>query len=89
MKMVRRTVQKVMIGYDNLYEENFVSEEEFVFDSIRNPELFRILTNTNIKMLHLTNDMAWDEPDEEFIKVVIADGENNTSSMDNESGDKS
>ena len=63
-----------MMGYDYPYEGDYISEEEFVFDSITNVELFQMLAQTNIKSLHLTNE--WDDPDEEFITVVIKDGKN-------------
>ena len=74
-----------MKNYDQSYEECTISEEEFVYDSLRNKELFKVMSKTNIKSLHLPNegDNAWDEPDEEFIKVVISDGKN-----DQDSGDK-
>ena len=79
-----------MSGYDCPYEENFISEEEFVFDSLQNSELIQILSKTNIKSLHIMNEgeMAWDEPDEEFIKVVFGSLNIGESSVDQEDGDK-
>ena len=79
-----------MSGYDCLYEESFISEEEFVYDSLQNSELLQVLSKTNIKSLHIIKEreMDWDEPDEEFIKVVIADGNIGESSVDNADGDK-
>ena len=79
-----------MSGYACLYEESFISEEEFVFDSLQNSELLQILSKANIKSLHIMNEgeMDWDEPDEEFIKVVIADENIEESSVDNADGDK-
>ena len=42
-----------------------MSEEEFVFDSLQNPEIFLIISKSNLKALHLKNEgeMEWDEPD--------------------------
>ena len=87
-----------MKGYDYPYERNFISEEEFVFDSLTNNELFLILKNTNLKMLHLINedetvwnDMAWDDPDKDFKPVTITGGEDTLLSVvnDDEDSDKS
>ena len=76
--MIRGNVETIMRHYHQSYEGESISEEEFVYDSLQNKELFKILSNTNIKALHLANDddKEWDEPDEEFIKVIIADGKN-------------
>ena len=67
-----------MRTYNQSYEEDTISEEEFVYDSLQNKELFKILSKTNVKSLHLANEVEkdWDEPDEEFIKVIITDGKN-------------
>ena len=74
--MVRRNVQAIMRTYNQSFEEDTISEEEFVYDSLQNKELFKILSKTNVKSLHLANEVEkdWDEPDEEFIKVIITDG---------------
>ena len=79
MKGIRSTTHKIILGYDYSYEGTFVSEEEFVYDSLSNPELLRLLKSTNIKRLHLINgnDMAFEQPDEEYIKVVIANKKEN------------
>ena len=65
-----------MRTYNQSFEEDTISEEEFVYDSLQNKELFKILSKTNVKSLHLANEVEkdWDEPDEEFIKVIITDG---------------
>ena len=67
-----------MRNFNQSFEENTISEEEFVYDSLQNKELFKILSKTNVKSLHLANEVEkdWDEPDEEFIKVIITDGKN-------------
>ena len=88
--MVRKNVQSIMKNYDQSYEESTISEEEFVYDSLQNNELFKIMSKTNIKALHLANevDKEWDEPDEEFIKVVITDGKNDQDLGDNTKKDQ-
>jgi hypothetical protein len=90
MKITRKNVKKIMSSYDCLFEESFISEEEFVFDSLQNSELLQLLTKTKIKSLHIMNEgeMDWDEPDEEFIKVVDADGNTEELSVDNADGYK-
>ena len=67
-----------MRTFNQTYEEDTISEEEFVYDSLQNKELFKILSKTNVKALHLANQVEkdWDEPDEEFIKVIITEGKN-------------
>ena len=84
MKLIRGTVDAVMRHYHQSYEGGIISEEEFVYDSLQNQELFKVLSKTNIKALHLANEdeKEWEEPDEEFIKVVIADGKNDPDSGD-------
>ena len=52
-----------MRAYNDPYEVKYISEEEFVFDSLTNRELFLIVNNTNIKMMHCINeeDTAWND----------------------------
>ena len=86
MKMVRIKVRKILIGYQYKPEEDYISEEEFVFDSLQNPEIFLIISKSNLKALHLKNEgeMEWDEPDEEFVKVVVDEENNDELSIEND-----
>ena len=45
-----------MACYDCFYEDDIITEEEFIFDSLDNDKFFSILKNTNITMLHLENE---------------------------------
>ena len=86
MKMVRIKVRKILNGYQYKPEEDYMSEEEFVFDSLQNPEIFLIISKSNLKALHLKNDgeMEWDEPDEEFVKVLVDEENNDELSIEND-----
>ena len=92
-------VWNIVHGYDYPYDNEFISEEEFIYDSLKNRPLFDILTTTNIKMLHLKDEgeSLWDDPDEEFIKIVttgeggsedVEEGSSETS-YDSEESDES
>lgn len=45
-----------MACYDSFYEDDIITEEEFIFDSLDNDPFFTVLKNTNITMLHLENE---------------------------------
>ena len=45
-----------MACYDCFYEDDIMTEEEFIFDSLDNDPFFTVLKNTNITMLHLENE---------------------------------
>ena len=49
-------VKKIIGSYVELSGQNDITEEEFVFESLRNPEFFPILQNAEIPMLHLINE---------------------------------
>ena len=45
-----------MACYDCFYEDDIMTEEEFIFDSLNNDPFFTVLKNTSITMLHLENE---------------------------------
>ena len=89
--MIRENIRQIVKDYDYPYQGNLITEEEFVFDSLKNEKFFQILKSTNIEMLHLINegDSIWDDPDEEFINLVVAGGGDNEQSIVREDTDKS
>ena len=69
--MTQRNTQQIVEDYDYPYQGNLITEEEFVYDSLKNDTLFQMLENTNLKLLHLRNEghNVWDDPNEVCINV--------------------
>ena len=54
--MLQFNVEQIMACYNCFYEDDIITEEEFIFDSLNNDPFFTVLKNTNITMLHLENE---------------------------------
>ena len=79
-----------MEDYDYPYQGNLITEEEFVYDSLKNDTLFHMLENTNLKLLHLRNEghNVWDDPNEECVNVSFSGGGDDEPSLAIEDTDK-
>ena len=64
-----------MAGFDSFYEDDIMTEEEFIFDSLDNDPFFTVLKNTNITMLHLENEgfSHWTDTIEEDDNEITID----------------
>ena len=77
-----------MAGFDSFYEDDIMTEEEFIFDSLNNDPFFTVLKNTNITMVHLENEgfSHWTdtiEEDENEIAIDLNDDtEENKEALD-------
>ena len=83
-----------MACYDCFYEDDIMTEEEFIFDSLNNDPFFTVLKNTSITMLHLENEgfSHWTdtiEEDDNEITIDINDvTEENKEGLDVKKTDK-
>ena len=84
-----------MACYDCFYEDDIITEEEFIYDSLNNDPFFTVLKNTSITMLHLENEgfSHWTdtiEEDDNEITIDINDvTEENKEALDNKDTDTS
>ena len=93
--MLQINVEQIMACYDCFYEDDIITEEEFIYDSLNNDPFFTVLKNTSITMLHLENEgfSHWTdtiEEDDNEITIDINDvTEENKEALDNKDTDTS
>ena len=73
--MLQIKVEQIMAGFDSFYEDDIMTEEEFIFDSLNNDPFFTVLKNTSITMLHLENEgfSHWTDTIEEDDNEITID----------------
>ena len=73
--MLQTNVEQIMACYDCFYEDDIITEEEFIFDSLHNDPFFTVLKNTSITMLHLENEgfSHWTDTIEEDDNEITID----------------
>ena len=73
--MLQTNVEQIMACYDCFYEDDIITEEEFIFDSLNNEPFFTVLKNTSITMLHLENEgfSHWTDTIEEDDNEITID----------------
>ena len=53
--MLEKKVAMINENYEEVWEEETMTEEEFIYDSLRNRPFFDIIDNIDLHWLHLVN----------------------------------